>query len=170
MSDLVNGDAAADQKAKVAKLTATYANLTDTEIKTHSQTNLNAIINIIEGAVKNYLKEDLHLVATIDLSVIQFLQKGLPLLFADLDKEETKQKHIDYVSLGVITEVIKGYAQAEDKRRAVNPIKPNDTEANLLKKYKEEYTKVLDLLKWTTEQEKKKPSLAIWAKVHQKVS
>ena len=168
---LVNGDQAADQKAMIAKITAQYANLTNEEIKVSTAANVKAIENIMDAAIKKYVKEDLTLVATIDLNVIHYVNTGLPNLFVIMDKDaDAKLKHVNYVQLGVISEVIKALAQAEDKRRAANPIKVGDTEENLMKKYKEKYTEMLDLLKWTVEQEKKKKELAVWVGVHQRVS
>ena len=168
MYDLVNGDKAADQKAMMVK----YANMTDAEIKSHTETNVKAIETIMEAAVKNYVKEDLHLVATIDLAIIKYINEGMAKLFAEIDAEaDAKLKHMDFVKTGMTSEVIRAMAQNEDKRRADNPIKVTDTAENLLKKYKAEYKKMLDLLELTVAQEKKEEKkLGIWVNVHQKAS
>ena len=81
-----------------------------------------------------------------------------------------KLMHYNWIELGATTEVLKFRAQMEDKKRAAEgTLKVTDTEENLMKKYKEIYGKILDILKETVAQEKKHPEKAFWTHLHQSV-
>ena len=174
MNDLVNGDDEATNYETMAKITARYTNMTNEEIKSNTLASIKAVADLMDTAAKKYVKEDLSLVAVIDLSIIKFLDEGITKLFADIDKiGDAKLKHSDLVKLGATAQLLKDRSEIEDKRRAANPLKVTDTAENLLKKYKEEYKKMTDLLKWTADKERKvekERHLEVWVKLHQGVS